>query len=363
MKNTACCSFTVAIFPLLASSAGFAALQRPDVWSQQTSGVTASLRGIHAVSETCCWASGSNGTVLRTVDGGETWKPVGPPDSAECDFRDIHAWDENTALIMVAGDPDRLYRTEDGGTTWSLVYEHPDPAAFFDGMVFDDLGETGWLMGDPLNGRVMLLRTIDSGKTWQQHDPADCPEVPEGVAGFAASGTNLVLLPEARRMIGLGGGKASGAKALVATSPVPEKSRRFWTLHESPLIARESAGIFSLALFGNDGLRVMAVGGDYLRPDDKVDNAAIFNPADETWSVPEGNPPSGYRSAVACAADDALTLVAVGPNGTDRSTDGGNSWSRVAEEGFHTLSFVPGTDIGWAAGSEGRIARWQRATE
>jgi hypothetical protein len=40
------------------------------VWQVQESGTTAGLRGIDSVDGTVAWASGSGGTVLRTIDGG-----------------------------------------------------------------------------------------------------------------------------------------------------------------------------------------------------------------------------------------------------------------------------------------------------
>ena len=43
-------------------------------WLSQTSGVTGRLRGVSAVSSRTAWASGANGTVLRTTDGGLTWQ-------------------------------------------------------------------------------------------------------------------------------------------------------------------------------------------------------------------------------------------------------------------------------------------------
>ena len=45
-------------------------------WTVQTSGVTARLRGVSAVSERVAWASGSGATVLRTTDGGATWQKL-----------------------------------------------------------------------------------------------------------------------------------------------------------------------------------------------------------------------------------------------------------------------------------------------
>jgi photosystem II stability/assembly factor-like uncharacterized protein len=164
-----------------------------DCWILQASGVTASLRGLCAVSHAVGWASGSGGTVLRTTDGGESWTSVGPSGCSAMDFRDLHAWNELEAVIMTAGDPDRLYRTSDGGQSWTVVLEYPDPAAFFDGMCFSDNGKTAWLMGDPIDGRLCLAMTEDAGRTWKIHDSDRCPLVPSGIAGFAASGTNLCV--------------------------------------------------------------------------------------------------------------------------------------------------------------------------
>ena len=41
-------------------------------WTLQTSGVTARLRGVSAVSDKVAWASGSGNTILRTEDAGAT---------------------------------------------------------------------------------------------------------------------------------------------------------------------------------------------------------------------------------------------------------------------------------------------------
>jgi len=45
-------------------------------WQLQDSHTTADLRGIHNVGNGVAWASGTNGTVLRTEDGGKLWQPA-----------------------------------------------------------------------------------------------------------------------------------------------------------------------------------------------------------------------------------------------------------------------------------------------
>ena len=96
-------------------------------WTTQTSGVTARLRGVSAVSERVAWASGSGATVLRTVDGGQTWQKLHVTDDA-LDFRDIDAVDAETAYILSIGNgpASRIYKTTDAGKTWKLQFKNDD---------------------------------------------------------------------------------------------------------------------------------------------------------------------------------------------------------------------------------------------
>src|SRR5271163_5089749 len=104
-------------------------------WDIEESHTTASLRGIHNVGGGVAWASGTDGTVLRTEDGGYLWQTCNiPPGAEKLDFRGIQAFDENTAIVMSSGpgDQSRLYKTTDGCQTWKLLFTNPDPTGFFD---------------------------------------------------------------------------------------------------------------------------------------------------------------------------------------------------------------------------------------
>ncbi|MFN9718562.1 MAG: oxidoreductase, partial [Planctomycetota bacterium] len=246
-----------------------------EFWQLHSSGSTVSLRGISAVSESCCWASGARGTVLRTIDRGRTWTSVGPPVTEAADFRDVHAWNDSTAIIMSAGDVDRLYRTEDGGRTWQMVFEERATDAFFDGLTFDAAGNSGWLMGDPLDGQVYLLRTDDGGRSWVRHPAEQSPHVATGVAAFAASGTHLLLRSNRDLLIGLGGlpelttENAAAASAGVLITTDQGKS---WKQIPVPMQSNVSSGIFSLSDVSVDGDRLVAVGGDYRQVQNKDNN-------------------------------------------------------------------------------------------
>jgi hypothetical protein len=45
------------------------------------------------------------------------------------------------------------------------------------------------------------------------------------------------------------------------------------------------------------------------------------------------------------------------------STDDGRTWSSIEGPGFDTLSFAPGTGVGWAAGARGSIGKYARSLE
>ena len=122
-------------------------------WTDQPSGVIARLRGVSAVSDNVAWASGSAGTVLRTGDGGATWQSLSIPGAEKLDFRDIDAVSEQIAYVLSigSGETSRIYKTIDGGRTWTLQFTNADPKAFFDAMAFWD-AERGIAFSDQLTG-------------------------------------------------------------------------------------------------------------------------------------------------------------------------------------------------------------------
>src|SRR3954470_20270569 len=136
-------------------------------WIKQNVNTTASFRGLSIVSEKIVWASGTGGTVIRTTDGGKTWDVMTVTGAEKLDFRDIEAFDANTAYILSIGNGDasRIFKTTDGGTTWKLQFKNDDPKKFFDAMACPNKNEC-FAMSDPVDGRFPIIQTYDGVQDW-----------------------------------------------------------------------------------------------------------------------------------------------------------------------------------------------------
>src|SRR5262245_8574978 len=93
---------------------------RGQSWQVVHAGQETNLRGISAIRNTATgraviWASGSHGVILRSSDGGATWKRLSVTDQTDLDFRGVVAITETTAYLMSsgAGENSRIYRTDD----------------------------------------------------------------------------------------------------------------------------------------------------------------------------------------------------------------------------------------------------------
>jgi photosystem II stability/assembly factor-like uncharacterized protein len=286
-------------------------------WQIENSGTTADLRGIDNVGGGVAWASGTNGTVLRTEDGGYLWQLCTiPPGAEHLDFRGIQAFDANTAIVMSSGKGDlsRLYKTIDGCQTWKLIFTNPDKDGFWDAMLLNRYDSDGYILGDPVDGRFVLWETFDKGATWKKSGSQGLKALNDE-GGFAAS--NSALLLEEAFAIGFITGGAPEPRILLMEDDGNFKARPL------PLRAgSKSAGGFSIA--ARDWCCWVVAGGDFQKPDDRSGTAAYTRDGGNTWHAAQ-TLPQGYRSAV--AYDPATKIwITVGPNGTDISTDNGRNW-------------------------------------
>ncbi len=307
---------------------------------------SARLRGLSPVSGRVAWASGSEGTVLRTVDGGRTVASVGPAGTGALQFRSLHASSADDAVAVSIGDtPDafRAYVTDDGGRTWTQSLQNTDPNAFYDCLTFTD-DRTGYLLGDPVDGKFQVLRTTDGGHSWKLMPSAGMPAARTGEFAFAASGTCIQSNDRGDLFIGTGG--VDPARVFKSTD-----RGRTWRVQDSPVAAGPSSGIFSLS-FGH-GRGGVAVGGDFALPDAATANAAWTRDGGRTWQAGTGL--GGYRSGSSWLPRAHDGVVAVGPTGSDVSRDGGRSWTAFDTGSFDAVECTP-TGC-WASGEQGRLAR------
>jgi photosystem II stability/assembly factor-like uncharacterized protein len=311
-------------------------------WTNQSSGVTARLRGVSAVTERVAWASGSGGTVLRTSDGGATWQRLTVPGAEKLDFRDIDAVSEDVAFVLSigSGESSRIYKTIDAGRTWTLQFTNTDPKAFFDAMAFWDPNR-GIAFSDSVDGQLVILQTRDGGKTWTRVPAAGLPPALDNEGAFAASGTNVAVMGRDRVWIG------------TSTSRVLRSSDGglTWAAASTPLATGSSAGIFSIAF--RDAEHGIVVGGDYRKESEAIDNAAITSDGGRTWTALKGL--TGFRSVVTYLPSSS-SVIALGPQGADLSLDDGKTWTPLTgATGLHTFSAARRGRAAWGAGENGRI--------
>ncbi|MFI9202116.1 WD40/YVTN/BNR-like repeat-containing protein [Streptomyces sp. NPDC053048] len=316
-------------------------------WEAGDSGTDARFRGLAAVGRTTAWLAGTKGTVLLTRDGGRTWRDVSPPGAAGLEFRDVEAFDARHAVVLAIGEGEasRILRTDDGGTTWTETFRNTDPKAFYDCVTFFDRRH-GIALGDPVDGRFRVLATGDGGRSWRVLPAAGMPAALPGEAAFAASGQCLVSAGPRDAWIATGG--ATTSRVLHSAD-----RGRTWTATGTPVPAGDPArGVFALAF--RDRAHGLAVGGNYRAGAPSPHAAAVTGDSGAHWTE-AARPPAAYRSGVAWLPHSRTTALAVGPTGSDVSTDGGRHWHRFDTGSYDTVDCAPGAC--WAAGEKGRVAR------
>jgi photosystem II stability/assembly factor-like uncharacterized protein len=315
----------------------------------QVSGTTIRLQAVSPVNERVVWVSGVAGTFALTTDGGDTWRAGVVPGADSLEFRDVEGVSERVAYLLAAGpgDRSRIYRTGDGGRSWSLQFTNRDTSAFYDCFAFWD-GRRGFTMSDAVGGRFPVVRTVD-GTAWA--DIGDrLPSAQSGEGAFAASGTCTASWGDRHGWIATG----AAARARVLRT---DDAGDTWTEAGTPIVQGSStSGGASIAF--RDSVHGILGGGDIAAPEAFADNVAVSGDGGRTWSLAARAPiPGAIYGLAYVPGREGRTVVATGPGGAAWSADEGGRW-RLLEgvRDYWAVGFA-GPSAGWLVGTEGRILK------
>ena len=313
-----------------------------------TSGNKTSLRGLSVVNDNVVWVSGSGGTVGRSNNGGKNWNWFTVKGFEKTEFRDIEAFDASTAVIMglpstLLPDQGTILKTIDGGETWEVVYENKKKGMFLDAMDFVG-NEYGIVVGDPIDNKIFIAETYDGGNTWRELEENKKPVADSGEAFFASSGTNIRLMIDKNFYLVSGGTKSRlFTKSGVTGLPMIQ--------------GKESTGGNSIDVYdkgnGKGSHHMAIVGGDFANDSSMQKNCFISNDGGKSWKAPK-IAPHGYRSCVEYLSDK--DLLSCGLNGVDYSTDAGKTWKWISKDGFHVCRIAKIGSTIYLAGN-GKIAK------
>ena len=198
-------------------------------WAKQRTGTMAWLHSLFFLDQNRGWAVGSKGTLLRTLDGGNTWQPrLASTDDVvrdvffvdeqngwlvcEVNVYQLKTKEEPRAYLMKTtdggehwkrteikglevdavlvravfsrtgrgwtfGEAGLIYSTQDAGDTWTKL-QSPTRRLLLGGIFVDD--DRGWLVG----AGATIIQTSDGGDTWYQ---SALPQVEKSVRFTATS--------------------------------------------------------------------------------------------------------------------------------------------------------------------------------
>src|ERR1035438_5462540 len=258
----------IAAFATLSFAQKSSTIYQPKL-TPQNSGTTELLIAVSPVNARVVWAAGAHGTFLVTTDGGKTWKSGIVKGAEWLQFRGVRGVSETVAYLQSIGNAPsdfRIYKTEDGGATWTKQFQNQTVGAFYDCFAFWT-PTRGISHSDSVSGVFPDLRTTD-GTTWQSISGNMPPALP-GEFSFAASDTCVATQGENNAWIATGG--ATSARILATTD-----GANTWNAYDTPLLSSPSAGAFTVDF--RDPLNGIVGGGD-LDPSDP-DNARTATSGD-----------------------------------------------------------------------------------
>lgn len=328
----------------------------------QNSGTTQLLIAVSPVNAQVVWAAGAGGTYTVTTNGGQTWTSGVVPGAEDLQFRDVQGVSDQIAYLLSVGNEPwsfRIFKTEDGGATWTTEFTNLLSGAFYDCFAFWT-PERAVAHSDSVNGVFPDMRTTD-GTTWVSI-ANKMPPALSGEASFAASGTCIATQGGKNAWIATGG--STTARILSTTD-----GGDTWNAYDTPLVSSASAGGVSVAFRNSwDGI----VGGGDLSNNATVD-AATSHDGGKTWTLTNTPPVQGAIFCLAYAnglqhgegvkqfMQTVVITTETEPNYSSGyaayTPDEGQTWYSLPNvSGYWAVAFA-NPHAGWFVGNNGQILK------
>ena len=349
----------ISAFATVSQAQTNAAIYQPTL-TPQNSGTKQLLIAVSPVNAKVVWAAGTGGTFLLTTDGGQTWKSGVVKGAASLQFRDVQGVSATVAYLQSIGTSPsdfRIYKTEDGGATWTMQFKNQTVGAFYDCFAFWT-PKRGISHSDSVNGVFPDIRTID-GTTWQSIS-ANMPPALPGEFSFSSSGTCVATQGEDNAWIATGG--STFARILATTD-----GANTWNAYDTPLVSSPSAGAFTVD-FRNPTNGIVG-GGDLDPTDPDQARTAISGDGGQTWTLTNPPPVTGAIFGLSyvrqlgpycgptCQAVARYVVVTANTGGAAWTPDEGTTWYVLPRvTGEWAVAFAS-PSAGWLVGAGGTILK------
>ncbi|KIC64094.1 WD40/YVTN/BNR-like repeat-containing protein [Chryseobacterium taiwanense] len=251
--------------------------------------------------------------------------------------------DKNSFYAINIESPAEFFKINKKDLISEVIYRDTVKTAFYDALHFIN-SDLAFTFSDSDKDNRLKLAVLKNGK-WSGFKNSII--LNEGEAAFAASNTNIA---STKKYVWIAtGGKASRILKLNLKNEEIE-------VFKTPFIQGESSqGMYSIDFL--DDQFGIAVGGDYTKQTDNINNIATTNDGGKSWQVQASGKNAGYTTCVKIKPNSkGKEIISVGDQHISYSSDFGKTWKKISEEkGFFVCEWVDENTVVFAG--KDRIAK------
>jgi photosystem II stability/assembly factor-like uncharacterized protein len=162
----------------------FITMDGGQIWTEVFALMNMQLNDLHFANDSIGYAVGNPGKLIKTIDGGQTWMDFSSA-SLTGNLQSVYFLNSDTGFVGKNTTTNAMFRTSNGGLTWSQVFGYSGNACYTITFVNDTLGYAG-----AYNSRI--FKTVNAGNTWAQQTTFQTNEAVRNIS-FANKDTGIAV--------------------------------------------------------------------------------------------------------------------------------------------------------------------------